>query len=186
MPIEDIVTKGDLERFIEQRANVAQQTQNAVQQALVGRVAFPGMLAPSATSVAPTGWLLCDGASYLRADYPDLFAAIGTTYGAVDGAHFSVIDMRGRIAVGLGTHADVDALTDNDGAAVGSRTPKMAVTSGQQDEVSDTDPNVVKPYPNNAAAGAAKAFVEHQYYELHKHKVGWTPPYQTVAFMIKT
>ena len=50
-------------------------------------------------------WLLCDGASVLRADYPDLFAVIGTTYGAVDGAHFSLPDLRDRVPMGVGGNA---------------------------------------------------------------------------------
>lgn len=34
----------------------------------------------------PSGYLLCDGAAYSRTMFPDLFAAIGTTYGAGDGS----------------------------------------------------------------------------------------------------
>jgi len=41
----------------------------------------------------PAGWLVCDGTSLLRASYPSLFAAIGTTYGAVDGTHFNLPDL---------------------------------------------------------------------------------------------
>jgi len=63
---------------------------------------FPaGMVTPYAGSTAPAGWLLCAGQSLLRADYPNLFAAIGGTYGAVDATHFSLPDMRGRTAVGV-------------------------------------------------------------------------------------
>lgn len=54
-------------------------------------------------ATAPTGYLLCDGTSYLRATYPDLFTVISTTYGSVDGTHFNVPDMRGRTPVGVGT-----------------------------------------------------------------------------------
>ncbi len=54
-------------------------------------------------SAAPTGWLLCDGTSYLRATYPALFTAISTTYGSADGTHFNVPDMRGRSPMGVGT-----------------------------------------------------------------------------------
>jgi microcystin-dependent protein len=50
-----------------------------------------------------TNWLSCDGTSLLRADYPDLFAVIGTTFGALDGAHFSLPDLQGRVPVGDGT-----------------------------------------------------------------------------------
>lgn len=52
---------------------------------------------------APTGWLFCDGTSYVRTTYPVLFAAIGTAFGAADGTHFSVPDMRGRVPIGVGT-----------------------------------------------------------------------------------
>lgn len=62
-------------------------------------------------SSVPTGWLACDGASLLRADYPDLFAAIGTTYGSADGTHFNVPDLRGRCVVGTGTGSGLSART---------------------------------------------------------------------------
>jgi len=48
-------------------------------------------------------WLPCDGSSLLRVDYPDLFNVIGTVYGAADGTHFSLPDLRGRVSVGSGT-----------------------------------------------------------------------------------
>jgi Phage Tail Collar Domain len=57
-----------------------------------------GMMSMFAGGTAPTGWLLCNGQSVLRSDYLDLFNIIGTAYGSVDGAHFNVPDMRGRVA----------------------------------------------------------------------------------------
>ena len=45
-----------------------------------------GFIYPLASNVVPEGFLLCDGAEYLRAEYPELFAAIGTMYGAGDGS----------------------------------------------------------------------------------------------------
>lgn len=62
-----------------------------------------GVISPFAGSTAPSNWLLCDGASLLRTDYPRLFAVISTTYGAADGTHFNVPDLRGRTPVGAGT-----------------------------------------------------------------------------------
>lgn len=47
-----------------------------------------------------TGWLWCNGASLLRADYPALFTAIGTVHGAADGTHFNVPDLCGRAPFG--------------------------------------------------------------------------------------
>ncbi len=68
-----------------------------------------GVLLPYAGSGAPDGFLLCYGQSLLRADYPSLFAAIGTTYGSVDGTHFTLPDMRGRIPVTLDNMGGIDA-----------------------------------------------------------------------------
>jgi len=62
-----------------------------------------GVWFPYGGTSAPTGYLMCDGASYVRATYPDLFAAIGTTHGAVDGSHFNVPDMRGKFPFGKAT-----------------------------------------------------------------------------------
>lgn len=83
----------------ELKANLAlplSQLDAAVQQAL----AQPGDMKPTARSTAPSGWLLCNGASLLRTDYASLYAAIGTAYGAADGTHFTLPDLRGRMAVG--------------------------------------------------------------------------------------
>lgn len=60
-------------------------------------IAFAGDTSPDAR------WLPCNGASLLRADYPDLFNVIGTNYGSDDGAHFNVPDLRGRAQIGIGT-----------------------------------------------------------------------------------
>lgn len=62
-----------------------------------------GALMPYAGSAAPTGWLICDGSSVLRATYPALFSVIGTTYGSADGTHFNVPNLVNRVAVGSGS-----------------------------------------------------------------------------------
>ncbi len=59
-----------------------------------------GIIVPYAGSAAPTGWLICDGASLVRATYPALFTAISTTYGAADGSHFTLPDLTGRVIAG--------------------------------------------------------------------------------------
>ena len=46
-----------------------------------------GAILPLAhNSTLPSGYLLCDGSAVSRTMFPDLFAAIGTTYGAGDGS----------------------------------------------------------------------------------------------------
>lgn len=60
-----------------------------------------GTLVMYGGAAAPSGWLLADGSSLLRADYPDLFAVIGTTFGAADGTHFTLPNLKSRFPVGL-------------------------------------------------------------------------------------
>jgi len=55
------------------------------------------------TDSAPEHWLLCHGQSLLRADYAALFAVLGTFWGAADGSHFSLPDLRGKLARCAGT-----------------------------------------------------------------------------------
>jgi len=59
-----------------------------------------GVILPFGGDVLPDGALWCDGASYLRDDYLPLFYVIGTTFGAVDGTHFNVPDMRRNVPIG--------------------------------------------------------------------------------------
>lgn len=83
-----------------------------------------GVILPFGGSTIPTGYLLCDGTTGLSTTtYAALFAVIGYTYGG-SGSTFNLPDLRGRVLVARGTHVDVDALNDNDGLAVASRTPK--------------------------------------------------------------
>lgn len=86
----------------------------------------PGDLKMSAIAAPPTGWLLCDGSAVSRTgSNAPLFAAIGTTYGVGDGTTtFNLPDFRGRMPVGVGTQANVNALNKNDGVAVANRSPQ--------------------------------------------------------------
>lgn len=63
-----------------------------------------GIVQMYAGSSAPNGWLMCNGQAVSRTTYAELFAAIGTTYGAGDGSStFNVPDMRNRFPVGAGS-----------------------------------------------------------------------------------
>lgn len=61
-----------------------------------------GAILPFGGSEAPDGWVLCNGSSYSRTTYADLFAVIGIAYGANDGSTFKVPDLRGRMCLGAG------------------------------------------------------------------------------------
>jgi len=82
-----------------------------------------GTVIQFAGAAAPTGYVACDGASLLRAGtYADLFAAIGTTYGSVDGTHFNVPDMRGLFVRGAGAHGTLTKAAGGafDGGSIGA------------------------------------------------------------------
>ena len=61
----------------------------------------------SSVTNIPEGCLVCNGSAVSRTDYSELFAVIGTTYGAGDGSTtFNLPDKRGRVSVGLDTTQD--------------------------------------------------------------------------------
>jgi microcystin-dependent protein len=60
-----------------------------------------GSLLPFAGTSAPAGFLLANGASVSTGTYPNLFAAIGYTYGGA-GASFNLPQMAGFVPVGIG------------------------------------------------------------------------------------
>lgn len=66
-----------------------------------------GSIFPYAQSSAPNGYLLCDGNTYDRDSYPELFAVIGTTYGSDGYETFNVPDMRGKFPLGINTSEDL-------------------------------------------------------------------------------
>lgn len=88
-----------------------------------------GAVIPYAGASAPTGFLMCDGSSLLRASYAALFAAIGTAFGAADGTHFNVPDMRGRTAVGVGSNTWSFSFASSD---VNTGTDQIAVTANSE------------------------------------------------------
>lgn len=92
-------------------------------------------------------WLPCDGASLLRADYPDLFTVIGTTYGAVDGSHFNLPNLQDRVPMGVGANAL--------GATLGAATHTLTVAempTHTHTEITATPVLVDQTTPLGAAA----------------------------------
>jgi microcystin-dependent protein len=93
--------------------------------AVIGPQGFqgPGTPPPGAQimlyagSVAPLGWLFCDGSAVSRVNFSELFTIIGTTYGPGDGTTtFNLPDFRGRIPVGRdATQTEFDTLGEQGG-----------------------------------------------------------------------
>lgn len=70
---------------------------------LVGQVCFFAMAS------APSGFLVCDGSAVSRTTYAELFAAIGTLYGAGNGTStFNLPDLRGEFIRGVDGGRGVD------------------------------------------------------------------------------
>ncbi|WP_078692195.1 tail fiber protein [Bartonella taylorii] len=71
---------------------------------------FPsGFIATFAMQEVPNGWLLCDGATYERKDYPQLFKAIGDKWGKDSDTTFKVPDFRGMFLRGFDDGRGLDA-----------------------------------------------------------------------------
>tara|TARA_R110002012_G_scaffold4141_2_gene19204 strand:+ start:231 stop:797 length:567 start_codon:yes stop_codon:yes gene_type:complete len=79
---------------------------------------------PWSSSSVPTGFLECNGAAVSRSTYADLFAVIGTTYGAGDGSStFAVPDLQDNVPVGKSNNK---ALASNGGANTVASTGNVA------------------------------------------------------------
>ncbi len=77
---------------------------------VVDRASTPsGALFAFPTDTPPTGYLACEGQAVSRAAYADLFAVIGTNYGAGNGSTtFNLPDYRGQFLRGWNNGAGVD------------------------------------------------------------------------------
>jgi microcystin-dependent protein len=111
-----------------------------------------GVIKPYGGDTAPAGYLMCDGTSYLRASYPNLFSgkpgSIGTKHGAVDSTHFNVPDYRGLVLRGA-NNGKVTGLFDPDASA------RTAMSAG-------------------GATGDSVGSVQDHQYKSHKHDVSDT------------
>lgn len=86
--------------------------------ALTAHVDFPpGVIMPFAgpADKIPAGWMLCNGDSLNKADYPELFSVIGTNWGEPTPSSFSLPDLRGVFLRGVSGESD-DLFSDPDKA----------------------------------------------------------------------
>lgn len=108
---------------------VAHEDDGSLNPAGIHQAMPAGAVVPYAGALAPSGFLLCDGSSKVRADYAALFTAIGTAFGAADGTHFNVPDMRGRGAVGVGSNIWTFTFASTD---VNTGTEQVTVTANPE------------------------------------------------------
>lgn len=113
-------------------------------------LAPPGEVAFFAMEVAPSGWIKANGALISRTTYSDLFLAIGTRFGAGDGATtFRLPDLRGEFVRGWDDGRNVDT-----GRALGStqadefKSHSHLDPTGNTGGITQTNPYEVTP-PGN-------------------------------------
>lgn len=91
------------------------------------RVNEIGDLKYSARAQDHNEWVICDGRSLLKADYPELFGVIGTSFGSDDGLSFCIPDIRGRVPGAVG---EVEGLTSRSlGDVIGEETTTLTVNN---------------------------------------------------------
>ena len=91
-----------------------------------------GMISMFGGTSAPSGYLLCNGASVSRSTYSALFAVIGTAYGSVSSTTFNIPDFDGNVARGAGSAGSLGATggseTVTPNGSVAAITPSGSVT----------------------------------------------------------
>ena len=105
---------------------------------------------PSAT--APIGWLICAGQTLSRTDYSELFAVVGTSFGAPSGSTFQLPDLRGRVTAGLDVDSGgyADRMTTPNSRTIGASGGTQTVTLTE--EQMPTHTHEVTGSTNSAAA----------------------------------
>lgn len=83
-----------------------------------------GIVMPYVTADPPANTLACDGGTYNRVDYPDLYAALDSAF-ITDADTFVTPDLRGRTLIGAGTGSGLSARAV--GAAGGEETHQLTI-----------------------------------------------------------
>lgn len=115
-----------------------------------GRDGFgPGDIITTAAAVARQGFMMCRGQSLLRTEYPRLFQAIGTAYGAPDASRFNIPWMAGKVVVGYdAAQAEFNTLGKQGGATTHTLSTDEMPSHAHRTGIS----------PTSAMAGSAGGF----------------------------
>ena len=115
----------------------------ALATAVVQSLVPPGTIIAYGGKVAPAGWLVCDGKSIDKTNYPALYAVIGGGFGA-GGTAFNVPDLRGRFLRGWDNGAKRDPEAEN-------RTP-MSPGGAKNDNIGSVQLDEFKSHTHNYVA----------------------------------
>ena len=167
-------------------------------------------IVPWSSSSVPSGFLECNGAAVSRSTYSALFAIVGTTYGAGDGAStFNVPDLQDNVAMGKsGTKALASTGGANTVAAsgtVGGSTANATLSTSQLASHSHPitraggppggggfppgfsyTPNVVAGAKNSGNQGSGTGHSHNMSATFTGSATSVVQPYLTVIYIIKT
>ena len=108
-----------------------------------------GSLMPFAGTVAPDGWILCDGSAVSRSTYSNLFALVGEAYGPGDGSStFNLPDFTDRGPLGPGTYSV--------GTSIGDWAPAAATANTF---AFGADASLVTEFANNPPRSVVVSFI---------------------------
>ena len=162
-----------------------------------GMVSNPtGTIIPFAGANAPSGFLLCNGASVSSSNYLALHSVISNTYGgsAYTGAaalNFTLPDYRGRVLIGAGTGSGLTARTlggtvGTEGHTVSSSNISQFSTGNAGSHTHTLSKEVLTyrgsggdrydPYPGSVWQGSAGAGLTLDTKPDHTHTVGSASP----------
>jgi microcystin-dependent protein len=95
------VATGGTQRLAISSSGLDVKSGNYLKAGIVMSLVPIGTVLDYAGASEPGGWLFCYGQAISRTTYASLFAVVGTTYGAGDGATtFNLPDLRGRVVAG--------------------------------------------------------------------------------------
>jgi len=161
-------------------------------------------IVPWSSASVPSGFLECNGAAVSRTTYADLFAIVGTTYGAGDGSStFNVPDLQDNVAVGKSNNkalassggANTVTSTGNVGGSTANATlstPQLAShthsarTGGGGQNVGAGSPGSGQNSGNTGSAGSGGGHSHNMSATFSGDATSVIQPYLTVIYIIKT
>ena len=159
-----------------------------------------GALMMWATGTAPSGWLICNGATVSRTTYATLFSIIGTTFGFGDGfSTFALPDYRDRMPIGAGTSYTVAGTGGSKDAVVVAHTHSVTdpghvhqMTRVLTDANTDATFDAVSEYATSDDANYQNRNTDSNTTGISIQSAGSSgtganmPPYMGIQFIIKT
>ena len=166
-------------------------------------------IVPWSSSSVPTGFLECNGAAVSRSTYSALFAIVGTTYGAGDGAStFNLPDLQDNVAMGKsGTKAlastggaNTVASSGNVGGSTANATLSTAQLASHSHSINPLDNpggpsgETTRPqnqlnsgsHPNTANTGSGQGHSHNMSATFSGDATSVVQPYLTIIYIIKT